>query len=267
MLRILIYILIRLTRYRWPVIDQNLRNAFPQMSNAELLRLRSAYYSYLSRVLAEIALLPYMSRNTIAQRCTFLNPELLTEARLNGKRVIIMMGHSGNWEMAGLAAKIHTGIQMIPVYRPLSNQSVDAIMKRIRSRFGVLPVEDKHVYHFAVKQPPPWAIALLADHNPPKRGAIWTQFLNQPTPFYKGGEILAKRLDAEVIFAHVRRKKNGFGYEVVLRRCTDTPDTEMFKVTKAFKTFLEEEIKSDPPNWLWSHRRWKHQPGADARWF
>jgi lauroyl/myristoyl acyltransferase len=40
--------------------------------------------------------------------------------------------------------------------------------------------------------------------------------------------------------------------------------SEPFLLTKSFAKFLETNIKKDPSNWLWSHKRWKHTPNSKS---
>jgi KDO2-lipid IV(A) lauroyltransferase len=50
-------------------------------------------------------------------------------------------------------------------------------------------------------------------------------------------------------------------YEVdCISLCDKPTETAEFEITNLHTRFLEQMIKEDPAYWLWSHRRWKHQP-------
>ena len=104
------------------------------------------------------------------------------------------------------------------------------------------------------------ATALLADQSPQdaKQG-LWLNFLNQETLVYTGPEKVAKMFDFPVVYMRVDRIKRG-KYEITPSVITETPKTtEENEITITFNKVLEEDIRSRPSIWLWSHRRWKHK--------
>lgn len=244
--------------YRKEVIEKNLERSFPEKSQAEIARLASEYYSHLSNQFLETIRLWSMPKKELLQRVTFKNPELLEAYESNGRSVIIMMGHSGNWEWAGLACAARFKFQMTPVYRKIKNRPFNEFYKALRSRFGATPLLDKESSKSLAKYDGSCAVAMLADQTAGAKKGWWLTFLNQPTPIYRGSEILAKRLpNFDVLFAHVHR--NGKGrYSIDLAKPTERWRNEQYLLTISFAKFLESEIKKDPANWLWSHKRWKH---------
>jgi KDO2-lipid IV(A) lauroyltransferase len=83
--------------------------------------------------------------------------------------------------------------------------------------------------------------------------------LHQDTPVFTGTEKIARKLNAPVVFAAVRRVRRGY-YSVHLHLITDNPSQHQEGwITQEHTRLLEEEIKRQPEIWLWSHRRWKHK--------
>ena len=68
-----------------------------------------------------------------------------------------------------------------------------------------------------------------------------------------------------VIVGYARRSGRGFHYEVGCSAIIEpdelsgTPD-DVRILTQRFTTALEAAIRRDPEQYLWLHRRWKHQP-------
>jgi KDO2-lipid IV(A) lauroyltransferase len=54
------------------------------------------------------------------------------------------------------------------------------------------------------------------------------------------------------------RVKRGHYKSVSKLAFADGSKTKEGEITKAYVQFLEESIKRQPENWLWSHNRWKH---------
>jgi KDO2-lipid IV(A) lauroyltransferase len=56
-------------------------------------------------------------------------------------------------------------------------------------------------------------------------------------------------------------KRNGRGkYAVSMTDiCDDASKTEEGYITRSMASLMEADIMEQPENWLWSHKRWKHQ--------
>lgn len=259
------FILKNVIGYRRAVIESNLKHSFPEKDAQEIKALANRYYRHLANQVVETLRLWKMSDRELLDRCRFLNPEVLGDLAEAKENVIIMMGHSGNWEWAGLCTQLRFDFQMIPVYRKIKNNDFDRFYRQLRSRFDAKPAVDEEAPKVIPTMPSPHAVALLADHSVGGRKGWWTTFLNRPAPFFRGSEILAKRLGYQVVFAHIRVKSRG-RYEIILEKTPKTWLDEKYRLTKEFVRFLEREIEAQPWNWLWSHRRWKHQPHDRSEW-
>lgn len=250
--------LYRVVKYRRGIVDGNLRKSFPEKSDEEIKSITKQFYKGLSDQILETIKLQNISADEILYRCEFINPEVLGRFDQGNQNVIIMMGHSGNWEWCGAVTELKYDFKLLPVYRRVKNKVIDQYFYRLRSRFDSKPILDKIAFQAISGMQETHAVALLADQTPSARKGWWLEFLNQPTPFYRGAEVLAKRLDYRVVFAHIRHPKRG-AYEIYLEDFQGDINAR-YELTKAFVKFLEKEIKRDPANWLWSHRRWKHKP-------
>ena len=92
----------------------------------------------------------------------------------------------------------------------------------------------------------------------PKR-VSWNQFLNRKTAFFKGPEFVARRYNNIVYFGEIVKIKRGY-YSIKIKLAYDNPKyTQEGEITEAYVRHLEDSIKRQPENWVWSHRRWKHQ--------
>lgn len=260
------WILRSVIRYRHHVIYDNLRRSLPELSDASIHQLQHDYYAYLSELIVETLKLYSMSEKRLRSLIRFENPEVLKQFEGTDRRVIVMMGHSGNWELAGALFSVEFNVPIYPVYRPIKNKKINSFYLRLRSRFGGRPVSEKEVMKKMNLEPTPLVVAMLADQSPPKRSGLYVDFLNQPTGFFRGSEVLAKRLEnSAVVFAHIRRAGRG-DYRIVLEESRPDLMAEKHGLLKQFVRFLESEIQGDPVNWLWSHKRWKHAPDENSRW-
>jgi Kdo2-lipid IVA lauroyltransferase/acyltransferase len=259
---VLFFVVYHVTGYRKKVVRDNLRNSFPEKTDAERLVIEKKYFRYLADLIVETVKMITVSKSTIRKRITATNPEVLDSYLAQGRSIITALGHYGNWEIANLGMSIHTGKKLIVVYKPLTNITFDQFFIRMRSRFGALLIAMKNIVRVVVQHKNEITItALVADQTPVQHEATYfTTFLNQPTAFFLGIEKLAKLTNPVVLFCDVQCVKRG-NYSCTFIPLTDNPkETAPYEITQAYVKYLEIMIRRAPEYWLWSHRRWKFKP-------
>jgi KDO2-lipid IV(A) lauroyltransferase len=100
-------------------------------------------------------------------------------------------------------------------------------------------------------------VGFISDQKP-KWNSIhhFSQFLNRETAVFTGTEVLAKKLGAMVYYAHVTRPRRGY-YHCEFVPMTHTPaDFKDFDLTDLYMKMLEDDIRTTPHLWLWTHKRW-----------
>ena len=244
--------------YRKKVVLENLRNSFPEKTEEERVWIAKKYYHHFGDLLVEPIKAYRLSLKAIRKRVVFKNPEILDELYRQGKNVIMISGHYGNWEMLTdiVSCSPH---QFGVIYKPLSNEAFDQFMKQTRTKFGlkVLPMDDAYrmIVH-AQKQGEKTATFFIADQSPVET-KYWTIFLNQETPVFLGPEKIARKLGMAVLFTDIMKPRRGH-YEVTFTKiCDDASTTRENEITNAHVRLLEKTIRKKPEHWLWSHRRWK----------
>ena len=108
------------------------------------------------------------------------------------------------------------------------------------------------------------SLSFLADQDAGERG-MFVDFFGRPASTHKAIAILALEHQAPVVVGYARRIGPGFRYEV---GCTEVFDPAEFTgtaadaqlLTQRYTAALETIIRRDPDQYLWLHRRWKHQP-------
>lgn len=263
----LCFVLYRCLGYRKKVVLQNLHNAFPEKSDAELLVICTAFYHNLCDFIVETFKILTISRGGIKKHCTF-NPaglELFAKYAAEGKSVLMVMGHIGNWEWAGHPFSLLCRQQLVVLYHPLANKYFDRLMLRMRSRFGTKMIPMKTAFkHMIAHKSELTATVFISDQTPMPESAYWTTFLNQETAVFKGTEVIARKLDIPVVYTCVKKVKRGY-YEMFAETLVESPSaTRDGAITELHTQRLEQDIREQPESWLWSHRRWKHKKPAST---
>jgi KDO2-lipid IV(A) lauroyltransferase len=257
------FLLAYVVRYRWRVVTENLRNSFPEKSEAEIKRIGKAFYRHFAQVMVEILKLTRMSDTELKRRVVFRNPEVLERHYQAGRMALGLSSHAGNWEWVLTSGAIWLSAEVDGVYKPLSNPFFESFMCELRTRTGagLIPMRDT-LRDMVQRRGEPRVVSLLSDQAAgPEDRPYWTTFMNQDSGFYTSADRLAARFQAPVVYVSIRRLRRGY-YEIVLTELYDgnTPlPADSFPITEAFVQALEEDIRAAPEQYLWTHRRWKHK--------
>jgi len=248
--------------YRKKVTLENLRHAFPQKSEAEIRDIMHRFYRSFFDQIAELLKLLSISEKELSKRVTG-NWEVFKELSDEERNTYALLGHTFNWEWVNVACQYHTEQQFAGVYMPVKSEAMNRLMTKMRTGGGGWLISMKAKKGFQRLNGVKYIVGLIADQNPSNlNGALWLPFMNREAPFFTGPEMLAKRAKAAVVFAGIRYVKRGH-YEVNLQLITkDATILPSQEIIKKYVAFMEQQLHEQPANWLWTHKRWKHQKEA-----
>lgn len=256
------WILYYVTGYRRKVVRTNLTNSFPEKTTAEIANIEKRYYKYLAALIFEIVKMSTISKKQLQKRYVFKNIERMNVYFERGESVLACSAHYGNWEWGTLAIGMYVKAANYAIYKPLSNKVFDQWFHRIRTRFGNQLVAMRQTYRALSESKNTPSLFLFGnDQAPPKEEShYWINFLNQHTSIQLGIEKIALKTKRPVFYLKLRVIKKGY-YELdCIPLCLHPDQTTGHEITDLHAHFLEDIIREEPAYWLWSHRRWKHQP-------
>lgn len=245
--------------YRKSIVFQNLRNSFPEKDEAWIKQIAWKFYQNLFDTILETIAMAVQSKAYYKKHIHVNNLHLLHDLVKRKQAFVLVCGHLGNWEYAGQGLHLN-GVQMDVIYHPLSSKWFNWFMYTARTRFGlhVIPMQST-LREMIQRKDIPSSVTFLADQTPSAEGCHWMKFLNQDTPVFMGVEKMAKKFNYPVVYGQIRRAKRGY-YELDCEILTNHPkDLPEFEITHQHMQKLEETIRKQPQDWLWSHRRWKHK--------
>ncbi len=248
-------------RYRKKVVRQNIENSFPDLEVSERRRIEKAFYRNLSDILLEGIKGFTISQKSLLKRYKFINPELMNSYFEKGIDVVSIGSHYANWEWGIIIAPLHISHALYAFYTPVSNKYLDRYIRYSRGKLGTKMISLKDIREsFRAERDVPTTFFFGADQSPSNpKAAYWMTFLNQDTACMQGLEFFARRYKMPVVYYDVQRIKRGH-YTVELNVLEEDPvNTESGELTEKYMRFLEQIIIKNPEDYLWSHRRWKHQ--------
>lgn len=260
-----------IVRYRRRLVDRNLATSFPDKSSHELHAIRRRFYRNFADYIFETIKLLHVSDAEMRRRMTFSGVDIIDGYLRQGRPVVCYFSHTGNWEWAPsitLWSDLRPGVdaEFCQIYRPLRNRRMDALMLRLRSRFGSVSLAKNMAFLDLMRyrrRGMPTVTGFMSDQKPSHGDAGYiTCFLNHPTAMITGTETVARRMDAAVVYWDMQKPSRGH-YHIDIRMITDSP-TKLppDAITHRYTSLLDQTICRQPAIWLWTHNRWKHPVDA-----
>jgi Kdo2-lipid IVA lauroyltransferase/acyltransferase len=257
----------RVFPYRDGVVRENLSRAFPEVDEAGMRLIRRRYYAGFADVLVEVIKSATLPPEEIRRRVRIVGLEQPRALLAQGQSVLLAAAHQGNWEWMLLALSLELGFPLDAAYKPLVDSWAEREMKKVRSRFGSRLIPAKELLADIIRRGKVVrAVAMVADQEPTtSEHKHWTRFLNRDTAFFMGPEEIARVTRFPVFFLGMRRTARGF-YELSFVPLSSPGESlRTGELTERYVRLVEQQIREAPPDWPWSHKRWKLRKSLYAR--
>lgn len=238
----------------------NLRNSYPEKNIWELKRIAKGVYRNIALTTADFFEIPYINAANLHKWVEFEGLENLENAKAQGKGVLSIVAHFGNWEMMTAAVPLASGPMYI-IYRPLDSPVLEDVVAWMRTHKGnfLIPKEGatKTVRRLLKEGK---VIGILNDQNVSADEGLFVDFFNRPACTSPGTAYMALRTGAPVVAGYLFRKEDG-KYKFVIEsvEVVNTGDFEkdLFANTQKFTGVVESIVRKYPDQWFWIHQRWK----------
>jgi KDO2-lipid IV(A) lauroyltransferase len=235
---------------------RNLKAAFPALSPAEIEQIVRAMWDNLGRVMAEY---PHLARLRVfppGGRVELRGVEHVDAILAAGRRMIMVGGHLGNWEIGPLAAAQY-GLSAALIYRALNNPVVDAMLARIRGESGELLPKGAIASRGAIAALREGKhLLLLVDQK--FNDGIPVRFFGRDAMTAPALARLAQRYDCDVLPVRTERL-NGARFRLTVYPKLDISG-DATEIMARVNAELENWIRDRPEQWLWLHNRWPEDP-------
>lgn len=262
------FILFRLVRYRKEIVLQNLKFAYPDQSREFIhTTIQEFYHSFCDQWVETLKLLS-MPLSEVQKRMKG-NWDIFEQAVQKGNgKVVVLLGHQFNWEWGNLATPLNFSGRYAGIYLPLKSTTIDRLLLYIRKRSGALLIPANDLRSgFRELENKNHILAFIADQSPANlKVADWHLFMNRPAPFLNGPEKVARLQQAAIVWVGLRKIRRGYYQLQATLFCSNAKELAPGAITKSYVSFLENELKNSPPNWMWTHRRWKKTPPEGLVW-
>lgn len=242
-----------------------LRGVFPEKEEKELRRIARLSFVNILQTGVEMIRAPRLTKEWMDRYVVDgqAHKDMLQSYVDEGRGVVIMVPHSGNWYMAAWAMAKY-GIPLFAIAAKQRNPKIDAWMKR---QYGDIEVLERGSARTLVeirkRLESGRAFAILPDLRVPTPD-VEVDFLGGKANVSHAGAMFAVKCSCPVVVAAMRREngRHVFDHLETLRPDASAADgkAEAARLTRAAMALLDRHICAHPENWFWYNKRWILQP-------
>jgi len=244
------------------LVMESLQRAFPEKKTEQLNASGLACYRNLGSCFVEMFRIYRLSTPQMQRRVTFQDRRIMDRALEQGRGVINVTFHYGNWELMGAFAA-RCGMPLDVIARGQQNPYFDRYIERLRSSNGMrmIPtgVAKKEVVRSLRRGR---IVCFLADQDAHRVG-VFVDFLGRPASTPKGPALYAFKTGAPVVLS-IMLPQGDAGWKIVFepvpRPESDNLEEFIAEMTAYYTNRLEYYVRQAPEHWFWPHRRWKTEP-------
>jgi Kdo2-lipid IVA lauroyltransferase/acyltransferase len=255
--------------YRRKVTLGNLRRAFPEKSEKELISIARGAYENAGISLFELVWFPRMTAAHLKSLIHFDKPEIVKNAYAEGTGLLLLTAHFGNWELLAQSIVVEFGFPVSFIVKRQANQFVDRRInkRRVWSGNKTIPMETALRGVLKALQNGE-AVGLVADQAAPKEN-VPIEFFGTKVPTHQGPAVFALKMGAPLVTIFSVRRPDG-SYDMVVERVPfedlkGYTEENAVELTRRHVKITEDIIRRYPDHWLWMHKRWKHVPLENER--
>ena len=237
------------------IINKNLNIFSKNISNLDKdLITKSMWENYGMTFIEYIFLKKYRNENIHVK--IFGHKNLLLPIKEN-KPVIFISGHFANFELMSMEIT-KSNIKLATIYRPLNNFFLNPFMEYLRKKYicknqikkGISGVKDAIEY---IKKS--YSVALMVDQRLSEGENI--PLFGKPALTTTLPAQLAIKYNLKIIPVYIERKTNG-KFEIIFDEEINPQNfKDKIDLSQKLNNILENMIKKNPNQWIWTHDRWK----------
>ena len=263
---------------RHRVALDNLREAFPEKSEAEIQQIASDMWGHMARLAGEYLFLDQIfdfdPKTKHGERIEVDGePYFLRIASESGPH-IIFTGHLGNFELLPVAGMAF-GMPVTSMFRPPNNRYIADYIYRTRTGAmgGLLASRSGAALQLSRILDAGGNIGVLVDQK--FSNGVPTTFFDRPCETSPLLAKLARNFECDVYPTRCIRLPNT-RFRLCMEEKLDLPRTadgrvDIARTTQLLNDIVERWIREDPAQWMWFHKRWKltggsrsHRPSLSA---
>lgn len=247
----------------------NLTKCFPDLSDAERTQLARASMRETGKTAMEMAMAwGWPAEKALGTIRRIEGEELLQEALAEGKGVIVLGPHLGNWELVGLY--LSSRFRMAALYEPPKIKEFEPFMIAQRSRIGseLVPTNKRGVMRLLQILKGGGLVAILPDQEPDLTGGVFAPFFGVQANSIKLVSKLIEKTGARALCVFAKRLPEGRGFDLCIRAVDpELYNPDLAVSVAALNRSVERCVQEAPEQYQWEYKRFKKRPNGEARFY
>ena len=240
------------------ILKKNILNAFPNIDNNSLKKIKKDMWNNYGRTFAEYAFIKEFKNGKLEDNLKIEGAEILQKIIDEKKPVLFLSGHFANFELMAMVIE-RSGINLAAVYRPLNNFFIEPYMTRLRKN-NICKVQIKkglngikEIFRFLKNN---YSIAMMIDQRVRQGERI--DFFKKKAHTTNLPALLAKKFKCQIVTIKIKRYEN-YKFKITIEKPVIFSETETVgSITLKLNSWLERTILENPSQWIWTHDRWKN---------
>ena len=240
---------------------RNLDTAFgDSKSSIEKREIVKKVFENLGKSVIEILAIPKFTRQGFKRYVYSRNIDMLKGFLQDGKAVIILSAHFGNWEFLAHYLAI-SGLPMNVIARRVRQSGLEAFLIRIRKQNCVnILYRDASAKEIVDLLRDKKFVGIMPDQDMDSVSGVFVDFFGQSAWTPSGAAVLNLLTGAYIVPCFIVRR--AFGHEVLIENPievtkTDDKKKDILENTQRYTRTIEDCIRKYPEHWVWFHDRWK----------
>lgn len=261
--RVLGWVLGRIVRFRRRAVLATLALRLPGKSRADYQAIADGMYRHLGTMAVECMGFPDQPREIFQRNVEMRGEEHARQVLAQGRGMLVLMGHIGNWELLGLAL----AGRWVPIHvivREQHDKAFNTYWRESREKMGLHPMAAQHSYRDALRALKKGdMVAVTLDQNMRRRRGVFVNFFGEQACTTPGLAYLSAQSGVPVVPIYTIRQPDGRHVVQVLPPVpppTDREEATIQASTQVYSDILEGIIRQHPDQWLWLHKRWRTRP-------
>jgi len=243
------------------IIRKNINFAFPNINSSDEKKIIKGMWSNYGRTFAEYVFLNKFSKNSPEQLISIQGKDILDKIKEKNESVVFVSGHFANFELMAMQLSNH-GINLAAIYRPLNNIFLNPLMEYLRIKY-ICPSQIKKgragMREILKKIQEKHSIALMIDQRVTEGEKVL--FFNQPAYTTTIPAQIALKFRSKIVPISLKRTSD-VKFNMVVEKPIDVERSEnqnkdILDISIKLNSVMENMIKNNPDQWIWSHNRWK----------
>ncbi len=240
------------------ILKKNILNAFPNIDNNSLKKIKKDMWNNYGRTFAEYAFIKEFKNGKLEDNLKIEGAEILQKIIDEKKPVLFLSGHFANFELMAMVIE-RSGINLAAIYRPLNNFFIEPYITRLRKN-NICKVQIKkglngikEIFRFLKNN---YSIAMMIDQRVRQGERI--DFFKKKAHTTSLPALLAKKFKCQIVTIKIKRYEN-YRFKITIEKPVIFSETETVgSITLKLNSWLERTILENPSQWIWTHDRWKN---------